>query len=96
MRVKSYKEAVRLANSAGLDAAQRRMRKAGRKAMSESDFDHAAKVTTKMLTDLGFDIASWIAIAGVPRNEPDEPAPTRKKSKHRSKKAPVQLAFSLA
>lgn len=96
MRVKSYKEAVRLANSAGLDAANRRMRKAGRKAMSESDFDHATKVTTKMLTDLGFDITSWVALAGIPRNEPDEPAP-RKKSKRRSKQAePVQLAFSFA
>jgi hypothetical protein len=48
-----------------------------------------------MLTDLGFDITSWIALAGVPRNEPDEPAP-RKKSKRRSKQAPVQLAFSFA
>ena len=95
MRVKSYKEAVRLANSAGLDAAQRRMRKAGRKAMSESDFDHAAHVTTKMLTDLGFDIASWIAIAGVPRNEPEPPA--RKKAKRGAKQPkPVQLSFAFA
>lgn len=57
MRVKSYSEAVRLAVCAGEDAANRRMRKAGRKAWSRSDFDHAARVTQGVLADLGFDVA---------------------------------------
>ena len=107
MRVKSYNEAVRLARCAGEDAANRRMRKAGRKAWSAADFDHAASVTVKILTDLGFDIAGWTAMAGVPRNEPPEPKATRK-SKRRSvtlglaperqarNAAPVQLSFGFA
>lgn len=95
MRVKTYKEAVRLANSAGLDAAQRRMRKAGRSVMSAADFDHAARVTERILVDLGFDIAGWLATAGVKRNEPDMPPP-RKKAKQRTGQAPVQLSFSFA
>lgn len=94
MRVKTYKEAVRLANSAGLDAAKRRMGKAGRKTMSATDFDHAAHTTQKVLTDLGFDLAGWMALAGVPRNEPEAP-PSRRKRAPRSKQ-PVQLAFAFA
>ena len=93
MRVKTYKDAVRLANAAGLDDAKRRMRKAGRKVMSAADHDHAASVTERILTDLGFDIRGWIAMAGVPRNEPEPPA--RKKRAPRSKQ-PVQLAFAFA
>ena len=95
MRVKSYKEAVDLARSAGEDAANRRMRKAGRKAWSEVDHDHAACLTENILADLGFDIAGWMAMAGVPRNEPPEPKSTRK-PKGRSKAAPVQLSFAFA
>ena len=95
MRVKSYTEAVRLANSAGLDAAKRRMRKAGRKVMSEADYDHAVSVIEKFLCDLGFDTVNWRALAGVPRNEPDAPAP-RQKTKRRSKQLPVQLSFAFA
>ncbi len=67
MRVNT--EALPFARDAGLDAAKRRMRKAGRTAMSDSDYDHAIHVTEKMLLDLGFDTRSWIAMAGVPRNE---------------------------
>ncbi len=93
MRVKTYKEAVRLALCAGEDAANRRMRNAGRKAWSAADHNHAARVTEDILVHLGFDVASWSATAGVPRNEPDEP-PTRKKRKRRSKQEPVQLSFS--
>ena len=95
MRVRSYTEAVRLANSAGLDAAKRRMRKAGRKVMSASDYDHAVKVVEKFLCDLGFDTRGWIAMAGVPRNEPVEPKRARKLSR-RSNTAPVQLSFAFA
>jgi hypothetical protein len=95
VRVKSYKEAVRLANSAGLDAAKRRMGKAGRKVMSASDYDHAAGVTTRVLTDLGFDVMGWMAMAGVPRNEPAPPLPAAKKRGSRAKK-PEQLSFAFA
>ncbi len=95
MRVKSYKDAVRLARSAGEDAANRRMRKAGRKAWSAADHDHAAQVTERILTDLGFDITRWVATAGLKRNEPDVP-PVRKKSTRRAGKAPVQLTFAFA
>lgn len=93
MRVKSYSEAVRLARSAGEDAANRRARKAGRKAWSGADHDHAAQLTQNILADLGFDIAGWLATAGLKRNEPDLPA--RKKRGPRSRK-PVQLSFAFA
>ncbi len=93
MRVKSYTEALPFARDAGLDAAKRRMRKAGRKVMSDSDYDHAINVMEKMLLDLGFDTRSWIAMAGVPRNEPDEPK-AAKKPKRRAKAQPVQLSFA--
>jgi hypothetical protein len=95
MRVKSFEQAVRLANSAGLDAAKRRMRKAGREVMSAADYDHAASVTERMLTELGFDVPGWIAAAGVPRNEPPAP-PTRKKPRRRRQDGPVQLAFAFS
>lgn len=95
MRVKSYTEALPFARDAGLDAAKRRMRKAGRAAMSDCDYDHAIHVMEKMLLDLGFDTRSWIAMAGVPRNEPDESKGSRK-PKRRSKVAPVQLSFAFA
>jgi hypothetical protein len=92
--VRSYTEAVRLARSAGEDAANRRMRRAGRKAWSNADHDHAARVANALLTDLGFDIEGWVALAGLPRNEPDEPAPVKRKRARRQ--APVQLAFAFA
>ena len=95
MRVKSYTEALPFARDAGLDAAKRRMRKAGRAAMSDADYDHAIYVMEKMLLDLGFDTRSWIAMAGVPRNEPPEPKKTRT-PKRRSRPAPVQLSFAFA
>ena len=95
MLVKTYTEALRLANSVGLDAAKRRMRKAGRKVMSESDYNHAVSVIEKFLLDLGFDTVSWAALAGVPRNEPDD-GPTRKKAKRQSKQTPAQLSFAFA
>ncbi len=94
MRVKSYKEAVQLARCAGEDAANRRMRKAGRKAWSAGDHEDAVRVTEKLLSDLGFDVSGWSAIAGLKRNEPEEPSPRKKK--RRAKQAPVQLSFSFA
>ena len=107
MRVKSYSEALRLARCAGEDAANRRTRTSGRKAWSAADHDHAARVTEGILVDLGFDINRWRAMAGVPRNEPDEPKPARK-PKRRSvalglapeqqvkTTSPVQLSFAFA
>lgn len=95
MRVRSYNEAVRLARCAGEDAANRRMRKAGRKAWTAADHDYAAGVTERILADLGFDIAGWVAMSGVPRNEPPMPKAIRKR-KPRSKAAPVQLSFAFA
>lgn len=107
VQVKSYSEAVRLANAAGIDASKKRMRKAGRKVMSLDDYNHGVEVTENFLMALGFDIRSWIALAGVPRNEPDEPK-AAKKPKRRSvalgltpeqqpgKTEPVQLNFSFA
>ena len=95
MRVKSYKEAVQLARCAGEDAANRRMRKANRAAWSEADHAHAVRVTEDILVKLGFDIPGWTATAGFPRNEPEEPKLIRK-SRRRSKEAPVQLAFAFA
>lgn len=95
MRVKSYNEAVRMARSAGEDAANRRMRKAGRKTWTEADHEHAVRVTEGLLTSLGFDVVGWRAMAGVPRNEPEEPT-ARKKTKRRSGNKPVQLSFAFA
>jgi hypothetical protein len=95
VRVKSYNEAVRLARCAGEDATNRRMRKNGRKAWSAADHNHAADLTEKILTDLGFDIAGWVAMAGAPRNEPPEPKASRK-PKGREKAALVQLSFAFA
>jgi hypothetical protein len=71
------------------------MRKASRKAWSAADHDHAASLTENILADLGFDIAGWMAMAGVPRNEPPEPKATRR-PKRRSMAAPVQLSFAFA
>ena len=95
MRVRSYNEAVRLARSAGEDAANRRARKAGRKAWTAADHDHAASVTKRILIDLGFDISGWIAMAGVPRNEPPSHVRVRK-SKRGVRAEPVQLNFAFA
>ena len=95
MRVKSYTEAVRLANSAGIDASKKRMRKAGRKIMNVDDYNHGVDVAERFLAALGFNFTAWIAMAGVPRNEPVELKASRKPSR-RSKTAPVQLSFAFA
>lgn len=97
MRVKTYTEALRLANAAGMDAANRRMKKAGRTVWSLEDGNHCVEVVDNILTSLGYDVRNWIALAGVPRNEPDEPAPPRKSRKRRGRaKDPVQLDFAFA
>ena len=96
MQVNSYQEALKWANCAGMDAAKKRMRTAGRTAMSLEDYNHAVEVIEKFLFDLGFDTRSWNAQAGVPRNEPPEPKPTRKSKRRRSEDEPVQLSFAFA
>ncbi len=96
MRIKTYNEALRLARCAGEDAAKRRMRKAGRKVMSQADYDHAVDVTEMILTDLGFDVRSWIALAGVPRNEPPDPKAACKPKRRSKAVTPVQLNFAFA
>ena len=95
MRIKSYREALQLALCAGEDAANRRMRKAGRKAWSDADFTHASNEAERFLVNLGFDIPGWIATAGFPRNEPEQPKSVRK-SRSRVIKPPVQLCFAFA
>jgi hypothetical protein len=95
VRVKSYTEAVRLANAAGIDAAKKRMRKAGRTVMSAADRDHAVDVIERILVDLGFDVVKWQALAGLPRNEPEEPKAARRPQR-RAKAAGVQLSFAFA
>jgi hypothetical protein len=93
LRVKSYTEAVQLANMAGIDASKKRMRNAGRTVMSWEDRNHGADVTFRILKDLGYDVASWLAQAGLPRNEPEPPKPVRK-PRRRKGDQPVQLAFA--
>ena len=95
MRVKSYTEAVRLANAAGMDAANRRMRKAGRKAWTLEDHNHACRVVEDFLVKLGYDVRSWNALAGLPRNEP-EPPPKKKRTRRRKGQTPVQLSFAFS
>ena len=95
MRIRNYTEAVRFANSAGLDAAKRRMRNAGRKVMSATDYNYGVSVTEKFLVDLGYDIPGWIAMAGLPRNEPP-PVKAKRKPRRATRAEPVQLRFAFA
>ena len=56
--VRSYRQALRIARSAGEDAANRRMRKAGRRFWTAADYDHAVDVMNRVLGQLGYDLAS--------------------------------------
>jgi hypothetical protein len=56
--VKSFKQALQIARSAGEDAANRRMRKAGRRRWSAADYDCAVNVTRRVLSQLGYDLAA--------------------------------------
>jgi hypothetical protein len=53
--VRSYGEALRIARAAGEDAANRRMRKAGRARWIEADFDCGVDVMRRVLAQLGYD-----------------------------------------
>jgi hypothetical protein len=85
-----------------MDAANRRMRKVGRTAWSAADRNHCCEVVETVLVSLGYDVRSWSAMAGLPRNEPDVPGPAKGKGgkgkgKRRPRPArPEQLSFSFA
>ena len=53
--VRSYREALRIARSAGEDAANRRMRKADRRRWTRADYNHAVAVMNRVLAQLGYD-----------------------------------------
>ena len=61
----------------------------------EEAIKHAIRVTEGILVKLGFDITGWVAGAGLPRNEPDEPK-AKRKPKRRKSAIPVQLTFAFA
>jgi hypothetical protein len=52
--VRSYREALRIARSAGEDAANRRMRRSGRRQWSAGDYDLAVDVLNRVLEQLGY------------------------------------------
>jgi hypothetical protein len=52
--IRSYRQALCLARSAGEDAANRRMRKAGRRRWSSADYDFAVDVMHRVLEQLGY------------------------------------------
>lgn len=57
-KIENYRDAVRLANAAGMDAANARMRKDGRTTWTQDDFDHGVAVTNRMLRQLGYKTAA--------------------------------------
>lgn len=54
MIIRSYRQALRIARSAGEDAANRRMRNAGRSRWTAVDYDHAVDVLNYVLGQLGY------------------------------------------
>ena len=63
MVIRSYRQALRIARSAGEDAANRRMRKAGRRRWTAADYDHAVNVMNRVLAQLGYDLAAEMRLA---------------------------------
>jgi hypothetical protein len=61
--IRSYREALRVARSAGEDAANRRMRKAGRRRWTAADHDHAVGVMNHILAQLGYGFAAGMRLA---------------------------------
>jgi len=61
--VRSYRQALRIARSAGEDAANRRMRKAGRRRWTATDYDHAVSVMNHVLAQLGYDLTAEMRLA---------------------------------
>ena len=63
MIVRSYRQAVRIARSAGEDAANRCMRKAGRRRWTVADYDHAVNVMNHVLAQLGYGLTADTRLA---------------------------------
>jgi ribosomal protein L2 len=61
--IRSYRQALRIARSAGEDAANRRMRKAGRRRWTAADYDHAVTVMNRVLEQLGYGLAAEVRLA---------------------------------
>jgi hypothetical protein len=61
--VRSYGQALRIARSAGEDAANRRMRKAGRRRRTVADYDYAVTVMNHVLGQLGYGLAADAQLA---------------------------------
>ncbi|HEY1244943.1 MAG TPA: hypothetical protein VGF29_08935 [Hyphomicrobiaceae bacterium] len=61
--IRSYREALRVARSAGEDAANRRMRKAGRRRWTAADYDHAVNTMNHILAQLGYGFAAEMRLA---------------------------------
>jgi hypothetical protein len=63
MIIRSYQEALRIARAAGEDAANRRMRKAGRRRWTEADYNHAVNVMNHILAQLGYGFTAEMQLA---------------------------------
>ena len=63
MIIRSYRQALRVARSAGEDAANRRMRKAGRRRWTAADYDYAVTVMNHVLGQLGYGLAAEVRLA---------------------------------
>jgi hypothetical protein len=61
--IRSYRQALRIARSAGEDAANRRMRKAGRRCWTAADYDCAVNVMNHVLGQLGYGLAAEVRLA---------------------------------
>ncbi len=67
---RSYNEALRVARSAREDAANRRMRKAGRRCWTEADYDHTVNVMNRVLAQLGYDLSAEVPLPPDPMAPP--------------------------
>ena len=63
MIVRSYRQALRIARAAGEDAANRRMRKAGRRRWTAADYEHAINVMNRLLEQLGYGLTADMQLA---------------------------------
>jgi hypothetical protein len=61
--VRSYRQAPRIARSAGEDAANRRTRKAGRRGWTAADYDYAVNVMSRVLAQLGYGLPAEMPLA---------------------------------
>jgi hypothetical protein len=54
---------MRFARAVGADAANRRMRKAGRRRWTAADYDHAVNVMNNVLVQLGYSLTPEMPLA---------------------------------